>query len=206
MRSVGSSISLLGHVAIVVAVVLGTAHARSAAPRRPLLEPVIFAQVPQRHERGVFTPVPDGSGTVELPALPAPIIDVGKEWSGRSPLMLPAKDGGGGIGESIVDVGGLFSSSGPEVLSGPLPSYPEELRRAGIQGRVILEAVVDTTGRVEAHSVVVVATTNAGFVAPAREALLATLFRPAQVAGQPTRMRVRIPFEFTLRSGMASGH
>ncbi|HEV8381826.1 MAG TPA: energy transducer TonB [Gemmatimonadales bacterium] len=91
-----------------------------------------------------------------------------------------------------------------EVLTGPLPVYPELLRQAGVQGKVILEAVVDTTGRVLAPSILVVAATHPGFVAPARQALGATLFRPASVGGRPVRIRVRIPYEFAIRNG--TGH
>jgi len=87
-----------------------------------------------------------------------------------------------------------------EVLSGPLPVYPELLRQAGVQGRVVLEAIVDTTGRVLAPSIFVVSTTNPGFVAAARRALLATLFQPALVGGKPVQMRVRIPYEFAIRN------
>ena len=88
-----------------------------------------------------------------------------------------------------------------EVLTSPLPLYPDLLRQAGVQGRVVLEAIVDTTGRVLAQSIALVAATNPGFVAPARQALLATLFRPAMVGGKPVRMRVRIPYEFAIRNG-----
>ncbi len=66
------------------------------------------------------------------------------------------------------------------------------------------EAVVDTTGRVLAQSIAIVSATNPGFVAPARHALLATLFRPAMVGGTTIRMRVRIPYEFAIRNG--AGH
>jgi hypothetical protein len=61
---------------------------------------------------------------------------------------------------------------------------------------------VDTTGRVLAPSVAVVSATNPGFVAPARQALMATLFRPAMVGGSTVRMRVRIPYDFTIRDGI----
>jgi protein TonB len=87
----------------------------------------------------------------------------------------------------------------PEVLTGPLPAYPELLRRAGIEGQVVLEALVDTTGRVHPTSISVVSVTNPGFIAPARQALLATLFRPARVGGRPVPMRVRVPFAFSIR-------
>jgi len=34
----------------------------------------------------------------------------------------------------------------PALLSAPAPVYPALLKQAGIQGRVILPAVIDTTG------------------------------------------------------------
>jgi len=64
---------------------------------------------------------------------------------------------------------------------------------------VLFEAVVDTTGRVLASSVVVIAATHPGFVAAARHALLATLFRPAMVGGRTVQTRVRIPYAFAIR-------
>jgi hypothetical protein len=65
----------------------------------------------------------------------------------------------------------------------------------------VLEAVVDTTGRVLAQSISVVSATHPGFVAPARHALLASLFRPAMVGGKAVWVRVRIPYEFAIRTG-----
>jgi len=97
--------------------------------------------------------------------------------------------------------GGLLTEEHAEVLTAPLPLYPDLLRQEGVQGRVVLEAVVDTTGRVSAQSISVVSTTNTGFVAPARQALLATLFRPAMIGGKPVQMLVRIPYEFAIRNG-----
>jgi TonB family protein len=94
------------------------------------------------------------------------------------------------------------SDESPEVLSGPIPIYPDLLRQAGVQGKVILEAVVDTTGRILPQSISVVLATNPGFVRSARQALLATLFRPAMTGGKPVRVRVRVPYEFTIRNGI----
>jgi TonB family protein len=95
---------------------------------------------------------------------------------------------------------GVVSEEHAEVLTGPLPVYPDLLRQAGVQGRVVLEAVVDTTGRVLSQSISVVSATHPAFVTPARQALLATLFRPAMVGGTAVRMLVRIPYEFAIRS------
>lgn len=48
---------------------------------------------------------------------------------------------------------GVLGEERPEVLTGPLPVYPELLRQARVQGQVLLEAVGDTTGRVLAPSI-----------------------------------------------------
>src|ERR1700704_5776199 len=98
-------------------------------------------------------------------------------------------------------LGDVVTEERAEVLTAPLPVYPDLLRHAGVQGRVVLEAVIDTTGRVLSQSIAVVSATNPGFVAPARQALQATLFRPAMVVGKAVRMRVRIPYEFAIRNG-----
>ena len=92
----------------------------------------------------------------------------------------------------------IGSQDGPQVLTGPLPRYPELLRQAGIQGRVLLEAIVDTTGQVLRDSILVVSATQSEFVAAARQALLTTLFRPAfvAVALDLHRMR-RIPLQIS---------
>jgi len=66
---------------------------------------------------------------------------------------------------------------------------------------VVLEARVDSTGRVQKGSVSVVFATHPGFVEPARAALLATLFRPARVNGRAVAMLVRLPFAFSIRGG-----
>jgi protein TonB len=89
----------------------------------------------------------------------------------------------------------------PEILAGPLPVYPDLLRQAGIQGQVLLEALIDSTGRVLVASISVVSATNPGFVDPARQALIATLFRPARVNGRAVSMLVRVPFAFSIRGG-----
>ena len=47
----------------------------------------------------------------------------------------------------------------------------------------------------------VVSVTHPGFVDPARQALIAILFRPARVNGSPVLMLVRVPFAFSIRGG-----
>jgi TonB family protein len=76
------------------------------------------------------------------------------------------------------------------------PVYPPDLLKARVSGRVILEFVVDTSGRVESGTVGVVSGTNAAFVDAAREALLQARFTPATVGNRPVRQLVQAPFDF----------
>ena len=86
----------------------------------------------------------------------------------------------------------------PELLSGPQPVYPDLLRQAGVQGRVIIQAIIDTTGRAEPASVKVIQSPNPGFDQPARQAVLRALFRPARVHGRAVRVLVNIPYDFKI--------
>ena len=86
----------------------------------------------------------------------------------------------------------------PERLSGPQPAYPPLLQQAGIEGRVMVQAIVDTSGRIEANSVRVVESANPGFDVPAKNAVLKSLFRPGRVYGRAVRVLVAIPIDFRI--------
>jgi protein TonB len=207
MKAFSSVASITVHVGVVVAVLFGTAKPGRSDPVRPIERQIFFQPA---------APVTGGdAGGLTLPG-PVTVAppDLGRisfsmtlpKTGGLMPLFSPIYSGGvpsPGTGQPG-GVGDLLTNEHADVLSGPLPVYPDLLRQAGIEGKVVLEAVVDTTGRVLSQSIAVVAASNPGFIAPARQALLATLFRPAMVGGKPVRMLVRIPYEFAIRSG--TGH
>jgi len=78
----------------------------------------------------------------------------------------------------------------------PPPVYPDAMRRSGIEGRVVLKALVNTGGRVYPSSILVLRTTDAEFIAPARQALRAALFRPARLGGARIESWVTIAVDF----------
>lgn len=86
----------------------------------------------------------------------------------------------------------------PELLTAPTPVYPSLLMTAGIQGRVIVEAVVDTLGRAESGSVRVVVSDNAGFDPAALQAVRDARFRPGRMYGRAVRVLVQVPVVFRL--------
>ncbi len=87
----------------------------------------------------------------------------------------------------------------PEPLSGPPLQYPELLRQAQIQGRVLVEAIIDTMGRAEPSSIKIVQSPHPGFDQSATTYMRQALFRPARVHGRPVRVLVRLPIDFKLR-------
>ena len=87
----------------------------------------------------------------------------------------------------------------PAVLSGPTLQYPELLRQAGIQGRVMVQAIIDTLGRAEPGSVKVLQSPNPGFDQSAKNYMLKTLFRPARVHGRAVRVLVQLPIDYRLK-------
>jgi TonB family protein len=87
---------------------------------------------------------------------------------------------------------------GPELLAAPTPVYPPLLRDAGVQGRVIVAAVVDTIGQAEAGSVRIVLSDNPGFDQAALATVRAARFRPARIYGRAVRVLVQVPVVFRL--------
>src|SRR5881409_826081 len=66
----------------------------------------------------------------------------------------------------------------PAFLSGPPLQYPNLLRQAGIQGRVVVHAIINTAGRAEPWSVHVIESPHPGFDQAARNFVLEAQFRP----------------------------
>lgn len=87
----------------------------------------------------------------------------------------------------------------PEVLSGPALQYPDPLRQAGVQGRVIVQCILDTLGRAEPASVKVVQSPNEGFNQEAMAYVRRAMFRPARVHGRAVRVLLNLPIDFTIR-------
>ena len=84
----------------------------------------------------------------------------------------------------------------PVFLSGPPLEYPDLLRLAGIQGRVTVRAIIDTTGRAEPASVQVVQSPHRGFDQADRNAVLQARIRGGRFRGRPVRVLITFPVNF----------
>jgi TonB family protein len=89
-------------------------------------------------------------------------------------------------------------TEGPRVLRFPVPRYPDSLRTAGIGGRVVVEAIVDSTGHADSASVRILSSTHPGFEASAREVVLGATYAPGRLNGRAVSVLVRIPVPFTI--------
>jgi protein TonB len=78
------------------------------------------------------------------------------------------------------------------------PAYPEGLRSAGIEGKVMVEFIVDELGRPVQGSIRVVQSDNDLFADAVRVALGRLRFTPAEVGGKKVSQLVQMPFVFTL--------
>jgi TonB family protein len=93
-------------------------------------------------------------------------------------------------------VGGPMTE--PRKIAGPEPLYPEAARRARIQGVVVLEVVVRTTG--EADNVKVLRGLPLGLTEAAVEAVKQWRYEPSRLDGEPVDVLFVVTVRFNLSS------
>ena len=77
--------------------------------------------------------------------------------------------------------------------------YPDMLRSANVEGEVLAQFVVDTTGRYESGSFKVLKSSHDLFTASVKNALPTMRFYPAEVGGRKVKQLVQQPFTFSLQ-------
>ncbi|MGE0158388.1 MAG: energy transducer TonB [Gemmatimonadales bacterium] len=76
--------------------------------------------------------------------------------------------------------------------------YPPMYRAAGIEGRAVVQLVVDTEGRVEAEDMTVLSTTQPAFGPASMELARMLRFEPARRNGRPVRVWVQLPVDWKI--------
>lgn len=84
------------------------------------------------------------------------------------------------------------------LVSEPAPRYPPLLETVGIEGRVALEFVVDTFGRVEPASIRVLHSSHVAFDKEARATVGGAVFRPARFTDHAVRQLTRQSIRFVM--------
>lgn len=209
----GGFISLLFHTAVIAAVVYATMSA-SHGDVRTQIDTTLVMVAPEAERQTPPPPALDvalkGFQTVVVPAViptTIPQIDLQQRFDPRDFSGVGVE--GGRADGVVTDPTTVWTEALvdeiPILLAAPPPAYPPLLRQAGISGRVVLQAVLDTNGRAEPASIKVVTTSHAGFERPGREWMLKALFRPARARGRAVRVLVNLPLDFTITSSSSGG-
>jgi TonB family protein len=84
------------------------------------------------------------------------------------------------------------------VVESAAPAYPPTLLAKNIEGRTVVQFIVDTLGRVDTVSFRILETTHAEFARAVRDVLPAMRFAPAVTASRKVRQLVQQPFLFRI--------
>jgi periplasmic protein TonB len=205
----GSVVSLVAHAAVIGGAVIATLNVgQSSTAVRADTAMVYLAQQQEPQKPPEAQPVQlaaalQGFQTVVAPTeIPSSIPPVNLEER-FNPRDYTGTGVEGGVAKGVVPVAGqvyleAIVEEKPSVLSAPHPIYPELLRQAGIQGRVVLRAIIDTTGRAEPVSIIIMQSPNPEFDRPSRDWLAHALFRPARVRGRAVRVLVEVPLDYRI--------
>jgi periplasmic protein TonB len=212
-RSVGGTIaSVTGHTALVAAALYATAqthvrvratddvvHVAYVTPAQPVSAANPAPTTPAATVKGrrpifVNVKIPDIS---PLPIAFAPIVARPGDFA-RIPM-----DAADGAATPFPSPGATFRAEQVEkqvavLPGGNPPRYPEALRIAGVEGKVVAVFVVDEQGRVEAGSISFLHSDNEQFEREVRATLRDMRFTPAEAGGRKVRQLVQMPFVFKL--------
>lgn len=212
-----SVLSLALHGAMVAGAVLGARSVTSAPaqvnrvdPRMIFVEPASIppAPTPQPAVRQPH-PVPVAPALAGVAPSVGPLVtptvvvpDLRSEPAAGSGVVGPGSpvpaSNASVPGRSGVPYGADRVDRQVRLLSALVVEYPAGLRHLGVRGRVEVEFVVDSVGRVESESIRWIAGTGLGFERVVHKALLAARFAPAQIRGAAVRQLVRQAFAFRL--------
>ncbi len=213
----GTAVSIVVHAGLIAAAVAATAAADPAPPRDPEVGVIHYFPPPTnpdpnpapRHPGPVTTspsdplprlPVPDGledgipvPNTSEIET--APIVFGGGD---TTPSGATASEGGGGGGEPGLYFEYNVDQAARALAGNPVPEYPRALRNANVEGTVLVQFVIDTTGRADLRSFRAIASPHTLFADAVRDAVARMRFRPARVGEHPVRVLVQQSFAFRL--------
>jgi TonB family protein len=130
-------------------------------------------------------------GACETPRPLSPVPEAA-EAKGALPIGIP------GIVTAVISPTDLDRA--PAVLSGATTDFPDLLRLAGIEGRVVLQVRIETDGGVDQGSIAVVQSPHPALAEAAKHAVLRARFRPALAGGHAVDAVVRVAYDFVITS------
>ncbi len=173
-------------------------------PPTPPPEDVVVSANPPPQGFQVITP-PDNIPT-EIPPVNLNERFDPKDFTGKGIEGGIASGIVGGTGPVPTIEGEVFLAAEvedrPEIADATkcLGKFPPVMQSAGIDGKVVMQFVVNTDGRVEGGSLKVISSTHKAFESPAKEAIIGCPFKPGKSRGQPVRVLVQQQMSFKLSS------
>lgn len=221
-RAGGMVMSAVIHAGLITAAVYGTLHA-SEALEKPKAEKVEFVTVKKNEppppkdqpkpppQVQVKAPPPKGfqvlTAPIKIPDV-LPDIDLSKhvtneeDFSGKGQAGGIAKGVVGGTPQPVSDNQTYFEFQVEKQVSPmpnqPAPRYPDMLRSANVEGEVLAQFVVDTSGRADMSTFKVLKSTHDLFTNAVKASLPNMRFFAAEVGGHKVKQLVQMPFQFNL--------
>jgi protein TonB len=222
-RGGGTVTSVVVHSILVGLAVYATANA-AIKNEKPRQEKIDFVETPKDEppppkeepppppppDVVVAPPPPKGfqvlTAPVNIPDV-IPDIDLSKKVTDEADFS--GKGVAGGVAKGVEGGKAVVQSDQPyfefqvekPVVPAPgslQPRYPDMLRQAGVEGEVLAQFVVDTTGRAEPGSLKILKSTHDMFVQSVKNALPQMKFIPAEVGGRKVKQLVQQPFTFSI--------
>ncbi|HKJ91362.1 MAG TPA: TonB family protein, partial [Oceanipulchritudo sp.] len=156
--------------------------------------PPVMEQPPPPEEEQEQEDIEDIEQDREPPTLEQLELSMNADLSGfaSSDFTVPTINVGGQLDEMIYELEDLTRA--PRPISQRAPTYPPELRRAGISGTVVLMFIVRDDGTTS--NITVERSDNPAFEEPAIRAVRKWRFEPGEKDGKAVNTRVRIPIPF----------
>jgi len=205
----GATASFAVHVVLIWAAVQATLGSGGGDQSQSLDTTMVFIQ--QEEEKKQEQPEVKLEEVRGFTALLAPVniptnippINLNEKWDPSQFTGVGIEKGIANLNDVKVDPGQAFIEAvvdeKPSLVSPPQLDYPDLLRQAGIEGSVLVEVIIDTTGHAEPPSLRIVQSSNRAFEVSARDAVLKSLYRPGRVRGQAVRVLVQVPINFSIR-------
>ena len=222
-RGGGTMASIVLHSILVGLAVYATANA-AIQNEKPRQEKIDFVETPKDEppppkeepppppppDVVVAPPPPKGfqvlTAPVEIPDV-IPDIDLSKKVTDEADFS--GKGVAGGVAKGVEGGKAVVQSDQPyfefqvekPVVPAPgsvSPRYPDMLRQAGVEGEVLAQFVVDTTGKAEPGSLKILKSSHDMFVQSVKNALPQMKFIPAEVGGKKVKQLVQQPFTFSI--------
>jgi protein TonB len=142
---------------------------------------------------------PDGSPDGDINGVPGGGC-TGENCDPNGPVGNGPGVAGNGLDTNGIHWPGVHQVTEPTIIEASkiLPKYPEMARHAGVQGRVLLQAVIGVDGRVGSVAVLKEDPSRIGFGEAAIAAVSRWRYHPGTLLGTPVAVYLTITVEFTL--------